>query len=134
MTQEVSDDVKAWKKRVKSKAVKFFLIKANVTTYTDTTKRDENGVCIPQPGFSFYVMFEEKSTGYAKYVHFDDGMYCRYGMGTMAILKGPSILDLWQSGPGAVTEADVEIMMELYKTGTIPYPEFNLDILKDLVH
>lgn len=127
-------EVESWKKRTKKKMLNAVKYEIKRYGYMVPSKRDENGFCIPQSGFSYQVMFQEKSTGFIKYAIFNDGMYCRYGMKTIAILKGPSLLDLWQSIPGCISEDEAGAMIEFIDTGTIPYPEFDLDILKDLVH
>lgn len=127
--------VTTWKRKTKRKADKFYLYKhKNIVYTTTTTKIDENGVCIPQNGFVYYVMYKENSTGNVKYVTFKDGMYCRYGMNTLAVQRGSEYVHLWQSTIGIITQEEHEVMLRLYNYDEINYPLFDLDILKDLVH
>ncbi|AZD86571.1 hypothetical protein F2A37_16710 [Pseudomonas chlororaphis] len=60
-----------------------------------------------------------------------DGMYCRYGISCRGAMVSADPMSLWQSGPGACTREDVQIMTD-YLNGTSSLQDFDFGSIKDL--
>lgn len=60
-----------------------------------------------------------------------DGMYCRYGITCRGAMYSTDPMSLWQSGPGACTQEDVQIMAD-YLNEASTLPDFDFGSIKDL--
>jgi len=79
----------------------------------------------------YAIIFKDK--GKVKIGTVYDGQYCRYGIATYGALSGPSALDLWQSGPGAVNEYELETMINVWNDDC-GLPDFFMESLRNLKH
>jgi hypothetical protein len=60
-----------------------------------------------------------------------DGMYCRYGVSCYGAMYSTDPMSLWQSGPGACTQGDVQIMTD-YLNDTSALADFDFGSIKEL--
>lgn len=61
----------------------------------------------------------------------EDGQYCRYGIKSRGAMYSTDPMSLWQSGPGACSIEDVNLMQQ-YLEGTCSFPDFDFGQIKDL--
>lgn len=102
-----SDEIKKWIKRSNRKAAKLI--------------RTESG--------KHHIVYFDKGKVRVGVVH--DGMYCRYGISCRGAMYSADPMSLWQSGPGACTQADVQIMAD-YLSDTSSLPDFDFGSINGL--
>ncbi|RVD77037.1 hypothetical protein [Pseudomonas koreensis] len=102
-----SEDIQKWIKRSNRKAAKLI--------------RTESG--------KHHIVYFDK--GKARVGVVADGMYCRYGVACRGAMYSTDPMSLWQSGPGACTQADVQIMVD-YLSDTSALPDFDFGSIKEL--
>lgn len=78
---------------------------------------------------SYKILYFDKGKVRIGYVK--DGMYCRYGISCCGAMSSESLLSLWSSGPGSVSEEDVKNMQE-YLRGESDFPDFCFSSIKNL--
>ena len=105
------EEVTKWLKKTNRKGP-FHLLRKEPTKYSRGCY-DANGkwVVTEIPGTCYIVVWREKEK--TKLGYFKDGMYARYGVGTMGVLTGTQVNGLWQSGPGSVSMEDLDAMQRV---------------------
>lgn len=91
----------------------------------------KNAKLISEQAGAYRIVYFDK--GKARVGVVTDGMYCRYGIGCVGAMAEPDVMSLWQSSPGACTQADVTVMID-YLNNTCALPAFDFGSLKNLKH
>lgn len=73
-------------------------------------------------GFKYYLIWNEKDK--TKYGYLYDGMYCRYGIKTISVLNGGSMLDLWN---GSAIDASIFNEMLKVRNNISSLPDFDIN-------
>lgn len=109
------NEVEKWIKKTKAKGP-FYLYAIELVISVSTSNKNDR---------KYYVIWNEKNK--TKYGCFEDGMWCRYGIKTISVLSGDSMLDMWNGS--AIDEDIFENMVKVRNLETT-LPIFNLDDLK----
>lgn len=124
---KTDDRVKAvfkWLQRLKKKGP-LYLVSHHIVRHNSLPLAEDN---------IYTIMYQNPKTKYVTVASVCDSMCIRYGIGTIARLRGASADDLWQSRSGTISQSILTSMLELYKTGESLLPVFDVYSLRKLSH
>lgn len=131
-----SEDVLKWMKRLNRKGP-FYLVSTRDHEYTVVDRSAPIETAYGKAfrtkvvnGRQYTIIWKDGDK--VKLGSVKDGMYCRYGINTWATLTGKTISGLWQRCAGALTDAEIQLMLD-FANDKLTLPEFKLETLEGLM-